>query len=669
MIKHCIHLSLALSTSVLATSALAQEAPAPDAASAEVEAGVGTRPPATGETDADADVIIVTATRTPTPIDRVASSVTVLDKAAIDRSQDIGVTELLLRTPGVSISRNGGYGTNTSLRIRGAESDQTVVVIDGVKLNDPSSPGGGYNFANLLVGDAARIEVLRGPQSILWGSQAIGGVVNIVTPLPTRDLEASIDVEAGSRETVSARGGLGGRAGPLAWRIGGQSFSTDGISAIAPAFGGRERDGYVNRSASGRAVLDLTDTISADVRGYYSDGRVEFDATTADTFEYSRNKEFVGYAGLNVDLLGGRLRNRFAYGYTDIDRDNFNPARARPRTFDAAGRNARLEYQGSLAITDGVNAVFGVENEASRFRSVSPPASLAAPIPATTRAKAEITGIYGQVNGEIVDGLTLTGGVRRDDHSRYGTQTLFAGGAAWVLPTDTVLRASYGEGFKAPTLFQLFSDFGNQALEPEAAKGFEAGAEQRLLGGALSAGAIYFERRTTDQIVFSGCAASDPNPLCFQPGTTIRRFGFYENVSRSFARGIEAVAQARIGTRLLVDGNYSWTQAEDRSGGANDGRRLPRRPRHAANASITYTLPGSLSLGVAARHSGKTFDNAANTNRLGSYTLVDFRAELPVLPQVRLYARVENVFDETYQTAFRYDALGRSVYAGLRGRF
>ena len=187
---------------------------------------------------ADGDSIIVTATRAPLALDEVPASIAVLDKEAIDRAQDIGVTELLLRTPGISIARNGGYGTSTSLRIRGAESEHSVVVIDGVKLNDPSSTGGGFNFANLLAGDIDRIEVLRGPQSILWGSQAIGGVVNIVTAAPEKSLEGSFDLEAGSRETVSARAAIGGRTGSLSWRLGGQRFTTDGISSHAKAFGG-----------------------------------------------------------------------------------------------------------------------------------------------------------------------------------------------------------------------------------------------------------------------------------------------------------------------------------------------------------------------------------------------------------------------------------------------
>ncbi|MFV0624885.1 TonB-dependent receptor plug domain-containing protein [Sphingomonas sp. ac-8] len=632
---------------LLSVPALGQEAPAPDAAA-----------------EPTSDAIVVTATRTPIAADRVAASVTVLDKAAIDRAQDLSVADLLVRTPGVTLSRNGGYGTATSLRIRGAETDQTVVVIDGVKLNDPSATGGGYNFANLLVGDASRIEVLRGAQSILWGSQAIGGVVNVVTPLPEGPLEGSFDVEAGSRDTVSARAALGGRTGPLAWRIGGQSFVTDGISAVAPDFGGRERDGYHNRSLQGRALLDLATGVSAEVRGYYSTGRVEIDGFAGDSLDYSDNREFVGYAGLNVALLDGRLRNRFGYGYTDTDRDSYAREPVRTKTFDAAGRNRRFEYQGSFAIATGWDAVFGVENERSRFRSVSPTGGVDEP----ARGKAELTGFYGQVNGTLVDGLTLTGGVRHDDHNRYGGKTLLAGGAVWALPTGTLLRASYSEGFKAPSLYQLFSEYGNQALDPERAKSWEAGVEQRLLDGALTLGATYFERRTRDQIDYISCT-STADPLCVTPGTETARWGYYDNIARAFARGVEASAAARLGSRVLLDGNYSWIEAENRSGDANDGNWLARRPRHAANASATYTLPQGPSLGVALRWAGKSFDDLANRTRLDDYTLVDLRGELPLSDAVRLFARVENLFDEDYATANRYNTLGRSVYAGFRGRF
>ncbi|MBJ7439018.1 MAG: TonB-dependent receptor [Sphingopyxis sp.] len=618
----------------------------------------------------EGDSIIVTATRAPLTLDEVPASIAVLDKAAIDRAQDIGVTELLLRTPGVSISRNGGYGTSTSLRIRGAESDHSVVVIDGVKLNDPSSTGGGFNFTNLLVGDIARIEVLRGPQSILWGSQAIGGVVNIVTASPEKALEGSFDIEAGSRQTISARAAVGGKTGPLSWRIGGQRFTTDGISSHAKAFGGVERDGYRNHNVSGRAELALADNVSVEVRGTYASGRVQFDGFNADSADYGLNKEFVGYAGVNIDLADGRFRNRIAYGHTDTNRDNFNPTRARPRSFEADGRNKRWEYQGSFAVSDRISAIFGVENERSDFRSRSPAASLSTPLPAFVRGEAELTSAYGQLSIEPVAGLTLNGGLRYDDHDRYGGQTLFAAGGVWRLPTGTVLRASYGEGFKAPSLFQLFSEFGNTALDPEAAKGWEAGVEQHLFDRKLVIGASWFDRTTTNQIIFNSCSATATDPLCFVPGNpAARRFGYYLNVARAEAHGVEASAALTLGG-LVLDGNTSWIVAEDRSAGtANFGKWLPRRPRQTANASVSYAFDFGLGLGAAVRWSGKSFDNASNATRLDDYTLVDLRAEFALSDGVKLFARAENVFDEQYMTAFRYGSLGRSVYAGIRGRF
>lgn len=628
-------------------------------------------PDAAGVATADAGDIVVTATRTPTAIDRVAASVTVLDKADIDRTQDIGVTEELIRTPGVSMSRNGGYGTNTSLRIRGAETDQTVVVIDGVKLNDPSQPGGGYNLGNLLVGDISRIEVLRGPQSVLWGSQAIGGVVNIVTAQPTRPIEESFDIEAGSRNTVSARAAIGGKQGPLTFRLGAQTFYTDGISVISPDFGGVERDGYENQSVTGRAELQIADGISAEVRGYYSNDRTDLDSTTADTPDYTRNTEFVGYGGLNVALFDGRLRNRFAYGHTSIKRDNYSPLRPRDLTFDGLGRNDRVEYQGSLAIATGIDAIFGVDHEHQRMRTVSPAASLATPIPAPATGSADLTGVYGELNATVVDGLTLTGGIREDHHSRFGSRTLFQAGGVWKLPTDTLIRASYGEGFKAPTLYQLFSVYGNEALPPEQAKGWEAGAEQHLFADRVVLGATYFQRRSRDLIIFASCPGTGRLPaICYQPGTTIARFGYYDNVSRALAYGIEASGALKLSTRLQLDGNYTWSPSEDRSpGAATYGLQLARRPRHSANGSISYLFGNGITLGGAVRYSGETFDNATHTIRLAPYALVDLRGEVALSKSVALYGRIENLLDKDYETAYRYGTLGRSVYAGLRGRF
>lgn len=623
--------------------------------------------------DAQAD-IFVTALRTPLPRERVASSLTVLDREAIERAQAPLVSDLLIRTPGISFTRNGGYGTNTAIRIRGAEADQTVLVIDGVKLADPSSTGGGYNFANLLTGDAARIEILRGPQSILWGSQAIGGVVNIATAAAEQPLEGAFQIEAGSRRTVDARAAIGGRSGAIDWRLAGNRFSTDGISAISPRYGGREKDGYANAGATGRIGIRLAPGLALSAGGYYASSRTDIDSAGSipDSPEFARNTEWLGYAALTGDLFDGTLKNRIAFSQTEIDRININPARKlRKTTLDAHGRTRRYEYQGRLGLADGWNAVFGAEREEQRMRSASPGDSLA-PY-RTIRADAAIDSVFAQINGRLVDGLTLTGGLRHDHHSTFGGNSVFGAGGAWSLfDGHTVLRASYGEGFKAPTLYQLYSEYGNTALAPERAHGWDAGIEQLLLSGRLTLSATWFERTTRNLISFNGCPAAGGPPLCLAPGTGTQRSGYYANVQRSRAQGIELAGTARLG-RLSLDANYSWTAAEDRSPGPNFGNQLPRRPRHAANGAASYTLPCGASATIAVRWSGKTLDAVQTSAAVPpfvnhAYTLVDLRAELPLAHGVRLFGRVENLFDEYYETARRYGSLGRSIYAGLSAR-
>lgn len=616
--------------------------------------------------------VIVTANRSVQAADRVGQSVTVLTVEQIEASQAAAVVDMLARTPGVSYSSNGGVGTATSLRIRGAEADQTVVVIDGVKLNDPSATGGGYNFGNLLTGDIARIEVLRGAQSTLWGSQAIGGVVNVVTAEPTRPFQASLDAEAGSRGTHYLRGGVGGANDRIVWRVAASHYQTDGFSTYAL---GSEDDGYENIGLSGRLNLKLTENVSLDLRSVYSNGEADIDGfpaplySFADTLEYARTKDLVAYAGLNVDLLEGRFRNRIAYAFTRTDRQNFNPAQtATNLTFDARGENRRYEYQGVLDVREGWTATFGAEREESEFRSASPSSFTPNPTPAT--ASVGLDGYYAQLQAEVIDGLTLTGGVRRDEHDTFGGKTLGQAAVAWALNGgSTVLRASFGQGFKAPSLYQLYSDYGNTDLAPEEADGWDAGVQQDLFGGAVVVSATYFDRETTNQIDYVSCpGAATPTtaPLCFVGG--VRRFGYYNNIARTQANGVELSAAARLGEFDLA-ANYTYTDATNETAGANFGKRLARRPETTANASIGYVWPFGLSTTVAVRYAGDSFDNASNATRLEPYTLVDLRASYPLNDTVEVYGRVENVGDERYETTRNYGTAGRGAFVGVRARF
>lgn len=613
-----------------------------------------------------ADRIVVSALRTPVAADRVADSVTLLDEAQIVAAQPIALTDMLLRTPGISISRNGGYGTTTSLRIRGADAGQSVMVIDGMRLSDASSTAGGYGFANMFVDDAERIEILRGPQSILWGSDAIGGVVNVRTRRPTEPLEGSFAVEAGTHDTVSARAGVGGTSEAVDWRLSASRFTTDGISARS---NGTEDDGYQRSAASGTLTFRVAPGVSLDLRGYWSDSKNDFDGTSGDSLAYGRTEEWSGYAGLNFTLFGGRLANRVAVLQTETDRRNYDPTRSiRQITFDAHGRVRRFEYQGTYTFSDAMQAVFGAEREEQRMTTASPSNSTTPYV--LTPEKVDTNSVYGELRVTPVVGLTVSGGARYDHQSRFGGNTVFSAGAVYT-PNGgaTVLRASYDEGFKAPSLYQLFSMYGVNDLRPEKAKGWEIGAEQGF-GEALRLSATWFERDTDNLIDFAYCPTSGALPdVCYVPGTTTSRFGYYANVKASHARGLELAASARLGV-LFAEGNYSWIEAEDRTeGSATYGRQLQRVPRHLANVEAGVDLPQGLRASVAARYSGESYNAATGTATLDDYWLVDLRAQWQVREGLILQGRIENVGDEKYETVSGYGTLGRTVYLGLRSRF
>lgn len=607
------------------------------------------------------DTIVVTANRSPQPLSRVGQSISIVDSAELARRQTASVVDILRTVPGVSIARNGGIGTATSVFIRGADSDQTVTLIDGVKLNDPSSPGGGFNFGNLLVGNIDRIEVLRGSQSVLWGSQAIGGVINMITRPPTETLAVNLRGEYGYRDAAQLVGNVSGKAGPLSASVGAGYFRTDGISAFSEARGGTERDGYENYGANANFNLAITDAISIDARGWYSNGEVGIDGFAppsfafGDTVETSSTREIVAYTGLNAAFLDGRFRNRLGFALTDTRRRNDDRG---AETFAGDGRNERLEYQGVFDISDGWQATAGLERETSRFSSSSFGG-------AATIGRAQIDSIYAQLVATPVTGMTLTGGVRQDDHDRFGGATTFgASGVYTVSATGTTFRASYAEGFKGPSLFQLQSNFGNQLLRPERSKGWDAGITQSALGGTFEASVTYFKRDTTDLINFISCV----RPLT---GICVNRpSGTYDNVAQARADGVEVGLALRPVEALRVQANYTYTNAVNRSpGNANFGKLLVRRPQHSTSALVDYSWSFGLTTGATLTHVGASFDNAGNTRKVQGYVLADVRVSYPVTPNIELYGRIENLFDEGYETIFRYGQPGRAGYAGLRLRY
>ncbi|MES2498859.1 MAG: TonB-dependent receptor [Pseudomonadota bacterium] len=603
------------------------------------------------DADSDADSIVVTATRTEARLSEVGKSITVIDATSLEQRQTVPLADLLRTLAGVTIQRNGGLGTVTSVFVRGAQADQTVALIDGVKLNDPSAPGGGFNFADLITDNLDRVEVLRGPQSVLWGSQAIGGVINVITRAPTETLQISARGEYGTYETGRVSGAVSGKAGPTGISAGAGYLTTDGVSV---ADGAAEKDGYHLFGAHLKTTTEISEQVSLDLRGFYTKSKVDLDGfappsfTLGDTDEYQRQQQIVGYAGLNAGLFDGRLKNRFAVSFTRIKRDTYDPAAVAPNNFSGRGRNLRFEYQGTADLTL-VQATFGAEHQAEKLRTIDNFTGT----PFAARAKANIDSLYLDIHAKPIEGLNIGAGIRYDDHNQFGDATTLSADLAYTPNAgSTIIRASYGEGFKAPSLYQLYGDFGTPGLRPEEAKGWDAGVTQTLIGDTLEVRATWFQRNVTDQIDFDLSSFT------------------YANIARARARGAEVELRISPTRDLLFTANYTYTKSVNREpSDPNFGNDLARRPRQSVNVSGDYRWPFGLGTGATITHVSGSFDDAGNFTRLGGYVLVDLRAAMPITDSIELYGRIENLFGERYETASGFGQLGRAATAGVRLRY
>ncbi len=624
--------------------------------------------------DASFDEVVVVANRMPEPLSKIGNSVTVLDAGAIKTSQEPVVADLLAQTPGLTFARTGGVGQPTSVFIRGAESGQTVVVIDGVQLNDPSTTGGGFDFQNLMTGDISRIEILRGAQSTLYGSQAIGGVINIVTAEPTAPLGAGLTAEGGSHDTGYGNASVGGKSDALMWRLSGNWYGTRGISSFDERLGGKLPNTSQIGGGSGRLRYDFTPELQVDFRGYYTQARTAFDGFDTPSFalgddnEYGKSDQVLGYAGITLKSPDHAFTNRVAFQYTNTETRQYDPdAPANyfspsTETFYGIGRNMREEYQGIWEISPRFQAVFGAQHERSTISTDSPAFDYSGPDPLVNSAT--IDSGYAQLQGEVLAGLTLTAGGRYDKHDVFGGHSTGQFAAAWAINDGrTLLRASFGQGFKAPSLYQLYSNYGNRELRPEQANSWDAGIEQHVWDGRAVLSATYFSRDSSNLIGFFDCIT--PGPLC-----AAEPFGYYVNIARAAAHGVELQAAVNPGDALELSANYTLTDTEDRSpGAATYGNELPRRPKNAANVLATYRWPPRLSTTIGARYGGRSFDDTANTVALGGYVLLDLKVSYAIMDRLEVYGRVDNATDKHYETAYRYGTYGRVAFAGLRANF
>ena len=591
----------------------------------------------------ETEEIVVIATRTENPLSRIGSSVSIVTALDIARSQTVFVEDILRTVPGISVSRSGNVGAITSVFMRGASSGNTLVLIDGVEVNDAAAPGGAFNFGSLTTDNIERIEVLRGAQSLLYGSRALGGVINIITKQGAPGFQASGSAEYGSFETVRANVNLAGGTGRFTFSLSGGVFSTDGISAADKRDGNSEKDGLEDITVSGRASARLTDFAEIDGHFRFVDSEAEFD-----TFDFFLGRiidgdnlndatEFEAGGSLTLKLLDGMIEGIFKGGRWSLDRDSIENGE---RNIASLGKRREFSFQGNLYLGDDNVLTVGAEHEKiiMDFTFFSPFGNF------PTAGDANLDSFYGQFQTTLFDALTLTAGVRHDDHTTFGGATTFRfTGAYNNQSTATTFRGSYGEAFKAPSLFDLFDPFsGNPGLLPEENQSWDLGIEQRFLEGRVLAKATYFNVDTVNLIGFDF--------VLFRSA----------NVNASRARGVELSLEVRPVGAFSLSGNYTVTSTRDMA----TGERLVRRPKHLANLEVSYKGGGRLSGSLGVTYTGKKLDNGGIV--LDDYFLAEMRAAFRLTGNVELYGRVENLFDQNYQEIFGFGAPGIAAFFGFR---
>ncbi|WP_119418710.1 TonB-dependent receptor plug domain-containing protein [Desertibaculum subflavum] len=599
--------------------------------------------------------LVVTASRIETPLASVGSSVTVIDREQLDQRRTRAVSDILREAPGLAINRSGGLGASTQLRIRGAEANHTLVLIDGIEVNDVAF-GSEFDFGQLLAEDVERIEIVRGAQSALWGSDAIGGVVNIITRKGEGPPRARLAGEAGTRETYQASGGLSGSGEQYHYALSVNRFGTAGISAADKRDGNGEEDSFRNTSGSLRAGINPTEFVSFDVVGRIETARGQTDGfapvanVVDDRSRYAYMRRYGRAQGM-LKLFDDMWEHRLGAAIADTDHSFYDDSGALS-TND--GRKKKLDYQTTLHLDMPGFArashalTFAAEREREEIASISAFSSVV--------RSAVNYGYVGEYRVTLFDDLALSGALRFDDNDIFENATTYRLTASYrVTDWGTRFKASHGTGVKNPTMFELFgftSTFnGNPNLRPEKARTYDAGIEQQLLGGRLVADVTGFASRIQDLI--TGAGATSIN---------------VEGISR--IEGVETSLRWQALDWLRLGASYTFMDPED----AN-GRWLVRRPKHIGSVNATATFDGGRgTFFLGAKYNGPskdlTFDAMFNTTRvkLDGYWLVDAAASYAITEHVELFGRLENLFNEHYQEVFGYGSLGFGAFAGLRIR-
>jgi vitamin B12 transporter len=627
--------------------------------------------------------VVISATKTPVPVSQVTSAVEVITGEQMQQRKLKTVAEALRWAQGLAVNQSGGPGTNVDVRIRGGTPEQTLVLIDGAIVN--SATIGSYDFANLTTDNIERIEILRGSQSMLWGSDAMGGVINITTKRGRDTPNISGFSEYGSFNTIREGANVAGKKGPVDFSGSISRWDTAGFSAINYRRGATERDGYHNWQGSVRLGADLP-----------KDGRLEFD------FRWMKGiANFDGFAFNSTtfqsdpaDVLGAKSQSTqyvFAGNYmqpiTSWWSQKLTLSRATDNLVSQSGtveRNLvtgatgpvgfpfnsqiettsnRIEWQQNVQVAEPLLLTAGYqfrEQIGQNTDSLDPTMSI------PTKSISSNAG-FADAKLNLWDRLFGTAGIRQDEYNVFGSATTYRLTGGYLhQETGTKLRGSYGTGFRAPTINQLFfPGFGTPNLQPEKSQGFDVAVDQTLLNDRVTLSLGYFWTRYRNLIL----SVFDP-AVCTAPGS----FGFCaQNAGDARARGVEASGKFRLVRdqpwikSLDLQFQYTYTLTNNLTDGQDT--RLPKWPLNQWSTILSYQPIEALRANLEGRFVGQRYNNVGNSGSIGSFYVWNLSATYDVNKQIQVYTRVDNIFNEKYEEVLFFGTAIRSVFGGVRMNF
>lgn len=626
--------------------------------------------------------IVVTATRSKKSKEKVASSMTVITEKEIEDKQKKTVLDVLRGNEGLDVVQTGGPGKTTSVFIRGAEPEHTLVLIDGVEMNDPISPGRTFDFNHLTIDNIERVEVLRGPQSTLYGSDAIGGVINIITKRGEGKPTGYLSGEYGSFDTWITKAGFNGSSDLFNYSVAAARLDTDSFSvAEEEGTDNTERDPYENSTISTRFGFTPLDFWDIDFITRYTDDELDTDGfefglgPADDVNSKSESHRIYSKIQSNLSLFDDRWEQNAAYHLTDTERENRDPSEplGPVDSFKASydGQVKTFEWQHNLHLFEGEifeNTVMaGYEYERDEGKSTSlTQTAFGTSVTKLEERRSRQNSYFFDIQSGLWDRFFTTVGFRWDDHQFFGTEDTYRVTGAYLLKeTDTKFKATYAKGFKAPTIFQLFSEYGNQELDPERSRGWDVGIEQSFFDDHFAMGVTYYHNSFHNLIEFIQDPVKFPNN---------RFFGGYENIALARSEGIESFLSLNPIKNLTFNLSYTYTNTKDKEREI-DPKDLRRRADDKLKFDANYTfLNKKANVNFNMVYIGKNWQIDYSTPdservRVEDYTLANLAVSYDIKKDVSLFGRIENLFDDNYQEVIGYGTADMSGYAGIKVSF